>query len=211
MVPHRLSLQRLSFHLFISIFLMSCLPLTLHFLSRSFRNLWNLLKSSSRVWLVLCDHEGDNLSNSCCPCCSFWGVLGFFFFVFSFCFICIVLGFEFEVLLVVDLGIRVHGFVYLICFGVALMSFFRICVLFFVLLKCMPDSTLSCLVAQKMEERKRKEMKNCLIVYNMGGFSSSGTLEEMNLFLVEVMTSSWLSSCLICFFFFFFSFPFLGS
>ncbi|XP_059594272.1 uncharacterized protein LOC104878355 isoform X2 [Vitis vinifera] len=36
---------------------MSCLPLTLHFLSRSFRNLWNLLKSSSRVWLVLCDHE----------------------------------------------------------------------------------------------------------------------------------------------------------
>ena len=135
----------------------------------------------------------------------FGGVLGFFFFVFSFCFICIVLGFEFEVLLVVDLGIRVHGFVYLICFGVALMSFLGICVLFFVLLKCMPDSTLSCLVAEKMEERKRKEMKNCLIVYNMGGFSSSGTLEEMNLFLVEVITSSWLSSCLICFLFFFFS------
>ena len=169
---------------FFSIFLMSCLPLTLHFLSRSFRNLWNLLKSSSRVWLVLCDHEGDILSNSCCPC-SFLGVLGFFF-----CFFILF---------------------YLFCFGVALMSFFRICVLFFVLLKCMPDSTLSCLVAWKMEERKRKEMKNCLIVYNMGGFSFSGTLEEMNLFLVEVMTSSWLSSCLICFLFFFFSFPFLGS
>ena len=139
----------------------------------------------------------------------FWGFWAFFFF-FSFCFICFVLSFEFEVLLVVDLGIRVHGFVYLICFGVALMSFFGICVLFFVLLKCMPDSTLSCLVAWKMEERKRKEMKNCLIVYNMGGFSFSGTLEEMNLFLVEVMTSSWLSSCLICFFFSL-SFPFLGS
>ena len=97
--------------------------------------------------------------------CSFWGVLGVFFFIF---FICVVLGFEFKVLLVVDLGIRVHGFVHLICFGVALMSFFRICVLFFVLLKCMPDSTLSCLVAEKMEERKRKEMKNWVVFHPPG-------------------------------------------
>ena len=86
-------------------------------------------------------------------------------------------NFELEVLLAVDPGTRVHSFVNLTCFRVALMSFFGIGVLFRVQLRCMLDSTLSCLVAEKMEERKIKEIKK--LVDFMFVVSLSRALEEM--------------------------------
>ena len=55
-----------------------------------------------------------------------------------------------------------------VLFGGFWVFFFLFFLLFFVLLKCMPDSTLSCLVAEKMEERKRKEMKNWVVFHPPG-------------------------------------------
>ena len=55
-----------------------------------------------------------------------------------------------------------------------------------VLLKCMLESTLPCLVVKKMEGRKGKERKS-LIACEC--FSLFGTQEEMNLFMVEVTAS----------------------
>ena len=66
----------------------------------------------SSEWLSVCDDEGDHLPNYCCY---FWCFCCFFFvlfFYFLFFFVLWVLSFE--ILLVVDLGITVHGIVHLI-------------------------------------------------------------------------------------------------
>ena len=69
--------------------------------------------------------------------------------------------------------------------------------LFLVLLKCMPESTISCLFAEKMEERKGKERKRKS--YYAFGVGTSYYAFQFVIPMIEAVFSDFgLGRCWVC-------------
>ena len=125
---------------------------------------WKQAGSELKIEQTKNNHEGDDIPETCYFCFLFFIFLDFFF-LFFFC-----LCFQFEFLLVVDLGVRVHGFEFtgFILVLVFMIYFFfgHLCVVFssievhawvyFTVFGCGEDGG---------KERKRKKKFDCMRVF----------------------------------------------